>query len=328
MSTSSRILEAQTVAQRLVDEPITSLNPAGSGANSNVYCVETNTRRLALKMFPTRKGDQRNRVKAEWEALSFMHRHGIHTVPEPVARDETLNAIVFGWIDGDPVTLHNESDLNATLDFISDIFRISDEEDAKCFPPASEACLSSAEIVRQINNRLETLTDLPKIGTFLDETFLPIFHLYCEENAADLEDEMELDVSLQRLIPADFGFHNTLKANDNRLGFVDFDYFGWDDPAKMAVDFMIHPAHQLSTEEKSLVKNRLAESLSYDTEFLVRIEHHAPLYALRWALILLNAFRQDRMNPQEIETSAFSELLERQLTKAIQFCGYASEFRE
>ena len=139
---------------------------------------------------------------------------------------------------------------------------------------------------------------------------------------------MDLDADFQRLIPADFGFHNTLKSDNDSLGFVDFDYFGWDDPVKMAVDFMIHPAHNLSLDERELVKDRLANAVLRDTGFEERLKNHAPLFALRWALILLNPFRKDRIYHRKIDTEEFSRTLKSQLRKAEQFCKYSREFRE
>ena len=37
------------------------------------------------------------------------------------------------------------------------------------------------------------------------------------------------------LSPSDFGFHNALLEATGKLRFVDFEYAGWDDPAKTGV---------------------------------------------------------------------------------------------
>ena len=39
------------------------------------------------------------------------------------------------------------------------------------------------------------------------------------------------------LSPSDFGFHNVIVEKDKILRFIDFEYAGWDDPAKMVSDF-------------------------------------------------------------------------------------------
>ena len=38
------------------------------------------------------------------------------------------------------------------------------------------------------------------------------------------------------LSPSDFGLHNALRGQDGQLRFVDFEYFGWDDPVKLVSD--------------------------------------------------------------------------------------------
>src|SRR5262249_40838189 len=43
------------------------------------------------------------------------------------------------------------------------------------------------------------------------------------------------------LSPSDFGFHNALATDDRRLIFIDFEYAGRDDPAKLVVDFFCQP---------------------------------------------------------------------------------------
>ena len=52
---------------------------------------------------------------------------------------------------------------------------------------------------------------------------------------------------LRVLSPSDFGFHNALRRPDGTIVFVDFEYFGWDDPAKMMADAMLHPGNPAFT---------------------------------------------------------------------------------
>lgn len=318
-------IDAQTIFEEFQIEPIVSLTKAGSGANSKVFRVQTETRNLALKCFPVRKGDQRDRIRTEWDALTFMRECGINSIPEPVARSTRHNAMLLGWIDGEAIKDHSRKDLDTALDFIADIFRISNQAEPGQFNQASGSCLSAAEIVVQINERLEALTDIPELNRFLSETYLPVFEQICEDNAKDIQDATDLPVSLQRLIPADFGFHNTLKNKSGALGFIDFDYFGWDDPVKMAMDFSIHPAHSFSPEEKRHIAVKLSKALPDDDDFDTRLMRRAPLYSLRWAIILLNPFRRDRVESGSLQNAEFLSLLSSQIGKAEHYCNQARE---
>ena len=43
------------------------------------------------------------------------------------------------------------------------------------------------------------------------------------------------------LSPSDFGFHNALVDDDGQVTFLDFEYAGRDDPAKLVSDFFCQP---------------------------------------------------------------------------------------
>ena len=52
------------------------------------------------------------------------------------------------------------------------------------------------------------------------------------------------------LVPSDFGFHNSLRRPDGSLAFVDFEYFGWDDPVKLTADILLHPGRPLAAPQR------------------------------------------------------------------------------
>ena len=92
------------------------------------------------------------------------------------------------------------------------------------------------------------------------------------------------------LSPSDFGFHNSIKLKDGRIQFIDFDYFGWDDPVKLTADFIWHPAMNLNKGLKDRWQKAMLEIFKDDKSFEDRLKAALPLYGLRWALIVLNEF--------------------------------------
>ena len=56
---------------------------------------------------------------------------------------------------------------------------------------------------------------------------------------------------MQVFSPSDFGFHNTILEDDGDLKFLDFEYFGRDDPAKLMADFIWHPGMNLNNSQKT-----------------------------------------------------------------------------
>ena len=102
-----------------------------------------------------------------------------------------------------------------------------------------------------------------------------------------------LATTKQTLSPSDFGFHNSILRSDGTLCFLDFEYFGWDDPVKLIADFIWHPAMTLNDDHKKRwVENSFI--IFKNTEEIKQRFHAAwPLYGMRWAMILLNEFRKD-----------------------------------
>ena len=95
---------------------------------------------------------------------------------------------------------------------------------------------------------------------------------------------------LRRLSPSDFGFHNALREAAGRLRFVDFEYAGWDDPAKLACDFFCQPALPVPMRFWSSFLANVTEDLPEAERQRRRIALLLPVYRIKWVTILLNDF--------------------------------------
>jgi hypothetical protein len=302
-------------ARRLTGETPLAVTLAGSGANSRIFRVEGPGGAVALKSYPARSGDTRNRQDVEWRALAFLRANGLRCVPARLARDESARFTALSWIDGAPVAAPTDHEVEAAMDFIAAVFALSDQPGAADFPPASEACLSAGEILRQVEDRLARFAPHPALDAFLAERFRPALAAARAGIPA-----RSLDAPLppgdRRLIPADFGFHNALRTGDGGLVFIDFEYFGWDDPAKLVADMLLHPGFRLTPHQKTKVVARATASLATDADFAGRLGRTLPLYRLRWCLILLNAFRRDRLAEGGRDQDLLHTALDTQLRKA------------
>src|SRR5439155_21002106 len=95
-----------------------------------------------------------------------------------------------------------------------------------------------------------------ELKDFVEGEFAPLLERVIPWSEARLQSggmsfEKEIAADQRTLSPSDFGFHNALRQADGRIIFLDFEYFGWDDPAKMIADFLLHPAMELSAELKN-----------------------------------------------------------------------------
>ena len=312
-------------ARDLAPAPVAAIELAGSGANSHVHRVRCAGADYALKQYPAASHDARDRLGVEWRALSFLTENGVDEAPRPIARSSESGFILMEWIDGAPVDRHGPADLHRAIGFMTRVFGLSRLPKARLFPPAAEACPSGASIVEQIDRRLDAFERNDRLDLFLGERFLPAYR-EARDNVLGSDWAGDLHSGKRRLIPADFGFHNALRASDGRLRYFDFDYFGWDDPVKLAADFILHPAMLLTPDDGKQVAEALAAALPDDARFLSRLDALLPLYALRWSLILLNPFRSDRKPAGDVVPNDRERLLSQRLQRAKRMTERALDF--
>ena len=94
------------------------------------------------------------------------------------------------------------------------------------------------------------------------------------------------------LSPSDFGFHNTLE-HEGRLSFVDFEYAGWDDPAKLICDFLCQPELPVNEKQGRQFMDNLLNNLPSADAVIRRVDKLLPAHLLKWCCILLNEFRDE-----------------------------------
>jgi hypothetical protein len=90
-------------------------------------------------------------------------------------------------------------------------------------------------------------------------------------------------------VPSDFGYHNALRRPDGSLAFVDFEYFGWDDPVKLTADILLHPGPAAWAAAAATLPRRRAAAVRRSDVWSAACRLSAAV-RLRWVLILLNEF--------------------------------------
>ncbi len=297
------LAEAAAVAHMLLEGPVDAIDRVrGAGRNSRIYRVRSGGECFALKHYPPRHQDSRDRLKTEHEALAFMERNGIAVVPRPLASDAERGYTLLSWIEGDAVDGADESDIDAAADFLASLHQLGRLAQAQQQPPGAEACLSGVEIGAQLGRRMARLSSFaeadPALAHLLDQTADYLFKTVMPAVVADYQ---SLELSFARplptrsrsLCPSDFGFHNALRGAAG-LTFIDFEYFGWDDPVKLTCDFLLHPGMRLPKPLKQRFVTAALQIYGTDPTFDPRLRLLYPLFAIRWCLILLNEFLPER----------------------------------
>ena len=306
----------------------------GAGRNSRVYLVACgSTRRFAVKMYVAADSDREDRLEVEYSSLVFMRKHGITCIPCPIGVDRELRFAVYEFIDGEAIGSAevSESDVQQLVHFLIALRNLVHCEEAPSLRNASEACFSVQAILDNLGLRLERLKSLPDDETehrwlhqFLDDEFMGSFEevkAWCRSRLADAAMGLnsELPLAERTLNPSDFGFHNAIRCEDGRVVFLDFEYFGWDDPAKMVSDFLLHPARTISESLKRRFVQIFRTGFHDVTNLVQRVPIVYPLFGLKWSLILLNEFIPRQLDRRRFAgRSGFerSEILLQQLNKS------------
>tara|TARA_B110000014_G_scaffold149909_1_gene104540 strand:+ start:1821 stop:3437 length:1617 start_codon:yes stop_codon:yes gene_type:complete len=307
--------------------PDSVIRVKGQG-NSRVYRLNFKESSYALKRYPDLLNDPRPRLETEFNALSLLHDNSIKNLPKPEARDTDLNIGIYSWLGGNSFDLIEDNHIDKCLEFVVNLKELSEKKSISFTLDASEACFSIKELINQIQGRLDNFVENnteKELLDFLNNHFEPKFTSLLQlinKSYTNYFIGDDLDKNLQILSPSDFGFHNALINSEEEINFLDFDYFGWDDPVKLTSDFYWHPAMKLS----NLQKNKWLESMKdlfsgSDINFKDRLDLSLPLYGLRWVLIILNEFnlnhRKRRMHAKFNASFDWKKKEKQQLNKAI-----------
>jgi hypothetical protein len=142
---------------------------------------------------------------------------------------------------------------------------------------ASEACLSGRRIVSHIRSRFDRLNAVKhQVHRFADF----------------IDFDSDLPADQRTLIPSDFGAHNALRTSNGELSFVDFEYFGWDDPLTSVGNFIFHPSMTLTSLQRRIYQTAIVNRFGAKSE--ARREALMPLFGLRFAAIILGELQPER----------------------------------
>lgn len=318
---------------RLLGVRVTSIEPIDGGNNSRVFKVTAADNSMyAAKLYLGLTADGQSRMGVEFNALEFLRKRGVECVPRPVAADHSRQCAVYEFVEGASVdsTEATTADIDQAVRFLRRLNALKDDPESLRLPKAAEACFSFRAIVNNLKARLGQLQEIdgspPRKGgldKFLDKEFLPAFRrivAWCQKRIIDAGTSMDAELNPEDLTlsPSDFGFHNSLRRSNGELVFLDFEYFGWDDPAKIICDFLLHPAMELNPFLKRRFVENLIGTPSPDHVLLDRVETAYPLFGLKWCLILLNPFLSEYRLQRGIASTTGpkrTSLFEQQLEK-------------
>jgi hypothetical protein len=282
--------------------PIALASLAG-GRNNRVFRVETDgDAPLVLKSYFHDHHDPRNRLATEWGFLKIVWDRGVRAIPEPLACEPAARVALYSFVPGRKIAAGEVTDAHvaAAAEFVLAI-NVSSGTHIE-LPPGSEACFSLAEHIATVARRVDRLSNLAPdaplradAARFVADRLQPawqtlLVRLDREVRGNRFSLEQELKPADCCLSPSDFGFHNALENDNGGVTFLDFEYAGRDDPAKLLCDYFCQPEVPVPIRHFDPFLERVAAGLGLDSAARDRCRLLLDLYRLKWACILLNDF--------------------------------------
>ena len=136
-----------------------------------------------------------------------------------------------------------------------------------------------------------------KLNNFIRDDFNPSLKFFLKKAKNNLNKNFykNIEKKYQILCDPDFGSHNGIKITKKKIVFIDFEYFGWDDPVRLISDSYRNPGMNLNSNSKKKWLISSKKIFNNDPLFDRRLENYLPLYGLRWCLIILNEFIKDHL---------------------------------
>jgi len=277
------------------------LLPIAGGGNNRVFMVASAGSPVVLKAYYRHPGDVRDRLAADYGFSTFAWAVGARALPRPLAADAAAGLAVYEFVAGEklPPGAVTAAHVAEAAAFFRSVDEHRCDPRAAGLPTAAEACFSIADHVAVVDGRVRRLDAIEATAVHGDEAVALVAgrlrpawdrlrsHVLAAVGSAASATLADSDRCLS---PSDFGFHNAILGTDGRLRFLDFEYAGHDDPAKLVCDFFCQPAVPVPQGHVVPFIAALRPQAPDRGELAARVGLLLPVYRLKWCCIMLNEF--------------------------------------
>lgn len=294
---------AALLADADIKATVQSLVPCNAGGNNRTYRLETSAGAFAVKQYFRHAGDTRDRLAAEFAFLTYAAKAAPGMAPAPLAMDSASGLALYEFIEGEPYKPGEIAwaQVAQAAEFFAVLNNPAARRDAATLPTASEACFSITEHLNLIVARLDRLraielaSDEDRAAQVLIEQIHTRWLALSDQviaayMLAGRDPSTPLEPAQCCVSPSDFGFHNALAQTDGSPRFLDFEYAGWDDPAKMTGDFFAQLAVPVPADLFDRFVQEANAAFPRPEELSQRARLLRPVYQVKWCCIALNVF--------------------------------------
>jgi hypothetical protein len=276
------------------------LCPLKGGINNLAFACESPAGRYVLKGYTSPKGSVVDRMQAEADFLRYANLVAPRFVPKLIEVDIGRRCIVLEHIDGSSYQAGESpcvDDVLAAAEFFKllNIDKSVAREVVRL--PAAEGFAKLTDHLENVRQRIGVMgtEHLPSTLQSDAKKLLDRLKALVELQAQKVESQLargelanEQDSSRFCVSPSDFGFHNAIRTPMG-IRFFDFEFAGWDDPAKALVDFFLQPRVPVRTKDFELFL--IATDLEKERQRCVDLSQ---VLRLKWACIILAALSPSR----------------------------------
>ena len=296
-----------------------------TGRNNQVWKISNTENHWIIKIYPKFKNNYNLRLLKEFKFLKILEEQGIFCVPKSIDFDKKRNLALYTYIPGKRVNKINDNYIDQILNFIYKINKSKNTKKFKNLPKASDSCFSLKQHIFCVQRRINEFKNL-KPKTYLEQQVYLFFKNKIFPEWENKKREIENNFTVKEInkkfnknelivSPSDFGFHNIIEKN-KKLFFVDFEYAGWDDPAKLICDFICQPDYKVEKKYWNKFMHGLSTTLPKNNEIVKRVKNVLPLHRVKWCCVLLNEFIKKNKTRRKHAGFLSNFVLQNQLLKS------------
>ena len=311
-----------------------SLVQLQGGINNRVYRCGNGSNAHVIKGYLPLVEGQRDRMQAEVEFLTYATEVAPQYVPRLVHADPTLRCVVLEHLQGETYPediTPAASDIEAAVDFFCRLNADRVAAKRAVQMDAAEGFLTLTEHLDNVRERAAGMqtehlpSDAQKQASDVLHRLQASIDVVANRMEAAIASgavEDRIATESRCVSPSDFGFHNAIRTRSGPK-FIDFEFAGWDDPAKAAADFVLQPRVPVGRIAPPLLGN-----LDGNLKATIRREVLGQILRVKWTCIILAVLQPARMEmllSNHPETD-FNELTNQRLIKAANYLQEESPF--
>ena len=311
--------------QKYFNEKILGIERVNHIGNNLLYKIILSSRNRLLKKYSKIHAQNWPRGEREYNSLKYLWGKGFSYIPEPFAFYPEDNIGIYSFEEGRVLNQEEigENEIIIISDFITKLHSL----DASKFSPASTPVLCPDDFANNVEVRIKNIKEQSNpesldVDTkkFVFEKVIPLAeNLIIDFRSKFPQEELSKEISLseQRFNFGDFGIHNVLVDINGNFRFLDFEYFGRDDPAREILGFLHHDKHaKISKELKKLFIDNYLRKTKVSEKFFERMKAADPLKGINFVLVYLNVLRKPYIEQLKEQGADVDSVIKERIEKA------------